>query len=96
MAISSIPSPIHNPKLCTDAPPRTLDQFESRREVLFALRDAIAGESLPVHVCCSRSSCISIQRIKLSGTRLKSPMGIYLPIPFVSGMPSRLVPVASS
>ena len=34
------------PKLCTDPCPRTLDQFESRQEVLFALRDTVAGKSL--------------------------------------------------
>lgn len=45
MAISSIPTRV--PKPCINARTRTLDQFESRQEVLFALRDAIAGESYP-------------------------------------------------
>lgn len=45
MTVSSIP--IHISRLCTSTrPSRTLDQFESRQEVLFALRDAIAGEFL--------------------------------------------------
>lgn len=43
MAMLYIPTAIHGP---SHARPKTLDQFESRQEVLFALRDAVVGGSL--------------------------------------------------
>lgn len=48
MAMSSIPTAVHGLRPYTHARPKTLDQFESRQEVLFALRDAVVGR-FPVH-----------------------------------------------
>lgn len=76
MAISSIP--IRVPKLCTDSRPRTLHQFESRQEVLFALRDAIAAHQVQWNASQVAHGNISIDTICIGDTESPGARGFLI------------------